>query len=146
MKMRQLCGMVLAGCVAVALCGALPAGAQEIKLAFTPRSPAPRRPREPCRSRPSTGPEGDQRRGRGEREEDQPRQGGQPVEQPGRTGSPAEGGGAGEGPGPDRLREEHTGFCRVGCHQDYGVPTFIGATNANLTKQGNPWLFPGAAR
>jgi branched-chain amino acid transport system substrate-binding protein len=23
----------------------------------------------------------------------------------------------------------------------YGIPTFIGATNANLTKQGNPWLF-----
>lgn len=25
--------------------------------------------------------------------------------------------------------------------KNYGVPTFIGATNANLTKQGNPWLF-----
>jgi branched-chain amino acid transport system substrate-binding protein len=23
----------------------------------------------------------------------------------------------------------------------YGIPTFIGATNVNLTKQGNPWLF-----
>jgi len=25
--------------------------------------------------------------------------------------------------------------------KNYGIPTFIGATNANLTKQGNPWLF-----
>ena len=25
--------------------------------------------------------------------------------------------------------------------KNYGAPTFIGATNANLTKQGNPWLF-----
>ena len=23
----------------------------------------------------------------------------------------------------------------------YGIPTFIGATNVNLTKRGNPWLF-----
>ena len=25
--------------------------------------------------------------------------------------------------------------------KNYGIPTFIGATNVNLTKQGNPWLF-----
>ncbi len=25
--------------------------------------------------------------------------------------------------------------------KNYGVPTIIGATNANLTRQGNPWLF-----
>jgi len=25
--------------------------------------------------------------------------------------------------------------------KNYGVPTFIGATNVNLTRQGNPWLF-----
>ncbi len=25
--------------------------------------------------------------------------------------------------------------------KQYGIPTFIGATNVNLTKQGNPWLF-----
>jgi branched-chain amino acid transport system substrate-binding protein len=25
--------------------------------------------------------------------------------------------------------------------KNYGIPTFIGGTNANLTKQGNPWLF-----
>jgi len=25
--------------------------------------------------------------------------------------------------------------------KNYGIPTFIGATNVNLTRQGNPWLF-----
>jgi len=25
--------------------------------------------------------------------------------------------------------------------KNYGVPTFIGATNVNLTRQGNPWIF-----
>ena len=32
-------------------------------------------------------------------------------------------------------------FATSDATKQYGIPTFIGATNVNLTKQGNPWLF-----
>jgi len=32
-------------------------------------------------------------------------------------------------------------FATSDATKNYGIPTFIGATNVNLTKQGNPWLF-----
>src|SRR5512147_216956 len=32
-------------------------------------------------------------------------------------------------------------FATADAIKGYGVPTFIGATNVNLTRQGNPWLF-----
>ena len=32
-------------------------------------------------------------------------------------------------------------FATSDATKNYGIPTFIGATNVNLTRQGNPWLF-----
>jgi branched-chain amino acid transport system substrate-binding protein len=32
-------------------------------------------------------------------------------------------------------------FATADATKNYGIPTFIGATNVNLTRQGNPWLF-----
>jgi branched-chain amino acid transport system substrate-binding protein len=32
-------------------------------------------------------------------------------------------------------------FATADAIKNYGIPTFIGATNVNLTRQGNPWLF-----
>jgi branched-chain amino acid transport system substrate-binding protein len=32
-------------------------------------------------------------------------------------------------------------FATSDATKQYGIPTFIGATNVNLTRQGNPWLF-----
>jgi branched-chain amino acid transport system substrate-binding protein len=32
-------------------------------------------------------------------------------------------------------------FATADATKNYGIPTMIGATNVNLTKQGNPWLF-----
>ena len=32
-------------------------------------------------------------------------------------------------------------FATADATKNYGIPTIIGATNVNITKQGNPWLF-----
>ncbi len=32
-------------------------------------------------------------------------------------------------------------FATADAIKNYGIPTIIGATNVNLTRQGNPWLF-----
>ena len=142
MKVRYLCGMVLPLFVAVALCGALPAGAQEIKLAFTP---------------PITGASA--------------AEGALQIKAIDLALKEINAAGGVNGkkinlvkvdnqssnPGAlaalQKAVEQEKALALIGfvkstqvfaasdAIKTYGAPTFIGATNANLTKQGNPWLF-----
>jgi len=142
MKVRYLCGMVLAVFMAAALCGALPAGAQEIKLAFTP---------------PITGASA--------------AEGALQIKAIDLALKEINAAGGVNGkkinlvkvdnqssnPGAlaalQKAVEQEKALALIGfvkstqvfaasdAIKNYGVPTFIGATNANLTKQGNPWLF-----
>jgi branched-chain amino acid transport system substrate-binding protein len=142
MKVRYLCGMVLAVFMAVALCGALPAGAQEIKLAFTP---------------PITGASA--------------AEGALQIKAIDLALKEINAAGGVNGkkinlvkvdnqssnPGAlaalQKAVEQEKALALIGfvkstqvfaasdAIKSYGAPTFIGATNANLTKQGNPWLF-----
>jgi branched-chain amino acid transport system substrate-binding protein len=142
MKVRYLCGMVLVVSVSVALCGALPAGAQEIKLAFTP---------------PITGASA--------------AEGALQIKAIDLALKEINAAGGVNGkkinlvkvdnqssnPGAlaalQKAVEQEKALALIGfvkstqvfaasdAIKNYGAPTFIGATNANLTKQGNPWLF-----
>ena len=142
MKVRYLCRLVVAVSVAVALFGAVPAGAQEIKLAFTP---------------PMTGASA--------------AEGALQIKAIDLALKEINAAGGVNGkkinlvkvdnqstnPGAlaalQKAVEQEKALAVIGfvkstqvfatsdAIKNYGVPTFIGATNANLTKQGNPWLF-----
>ncbi len=142
MKMRQLCGVVLAVVMAVAPFGVVPAGAQEIKLAFTP---------------PITGASAAEGALQIKALDLALKEINAAGGVNGKKINLAKVDNQSSNPGAlaalQKAVEQEKALALIGfvkstqvfaasdAIKNYGVPTFIGATNANLTKQGNPWLF-----
>ncbi len=142
MKVRHLCGLVFTVIVAATLFGALPAGAQEIKLAFTP---------------PITGASAAEGALQIKAIDLALKQINAAGGVNGKKINLVKVDNQSTNPGAlaalQKAVEQEKALALVGsvkstqvlamsdAVKNYGVPMMIGGTNATLTKQGNPWLF-----